>query len=177
MTAQKKVILRRFLGDSLAGYLPGGNFVSESTVSFLDLAGRVTLLPIGEVKFVAYVRNFSLGDAAEIDRTLRRTFAARPRMEGLWVRVTFRTGDSLEGMAPPGLALLDDVLGVRGLQLTPPDTRANAQRIYVPRDAMQQLELLGVVSAATRQRAPKPLSKTEAQHELFQSPELAEPLS
>ena len=171
MTAQKKVIVRRFLGDSLAGYLPGSGFISDNTVHLLDLSGRVTSLPVTEVKFVAYVRNFSLNEAAEIDRSLRRSFLARPRTEGLWLRVTFLTGDTLEGVTAPGLTMVDEILDLRGLQLVPPETRSNTQRVYIPRSSMQQLELLGVVSAHLRPRVPARSRKTDEQSELFAAPD------
>ena len=171
MTAQKKVIVRRFLGDSLAGYLPSSGFLTDDAVSLLDLSGHVTPIPLSELKFVAYVRNFNLSDSAEIDRTLRRTFLARPRSDGLWVRVTFRTGDTMEGVTAPGLPLLDELLDTRGLQLIPPDTRSNTQRVYIPRAAMTQLDLLSVVSTVARQRTVAAAKrKGDEQNELFPAP-------
>lgn len=171
MAAQKKVIVRRFLGDSLAGYLPASGFVGGETLSLLDLSGRVTPIPLAEVKFVAYVRHFNLNEAAEIDRALRRSFLARPRAEGLWIRVTFRTGDTLEGVMAPGLTWIDEILDLRGLQLVPPDTRTNTQRVYIPRAAMLQLDLLGVVSTSTRPRSSFRTRKTDQQNELFPYPD------
>ena len=167
MASQKKVIVRRFLGDSLAGYLPAGGFVDHNSLALLDLTGRVTSIPLSELKFAAYVRDFNLSDAESIDRSLRRSFLARPRSEGLWVRITFRSGDLLEGLATPGLSLLDEVLDIHGLQLTPPDTRGNTQRIYVPRIAMTRLELLGVVSPTTRYAASRRAQSRVGQDELF----------
>ena len=40
-----------------------------------------------------------------------------------------------------------------GLLLTPPDTRSNTQRIYVPRPAIQALEVVSLIGAAGRKRA------------------------
>ena len=53
-----------------------------------------------------------------------------------------------------------------GLLLTPPDTRSNTQRVYVPRQAIQTLEVLSLIGAASRKRAytPKP---TGEQRDLF----------
>ena len=146
-----------------------GGFVTGDAVSLLDLTGRLISLALTDVKFIAYVRDFNLAETDHVERSLRRTFLARPRTEGLWVRVTFRSGDALEGIASPGLGLLDEVLDVHGLQLTPPDTRTNTQRVYIPRAAMMQLDLLGVVSASSRRRRPVKSTRIEGQDELFET--------
>jgi hypothetical protein len=45
-----------------------------------------------------------------------------------------------------------------GLQLTPPDFNSNTDRIYVPRSALSELTVLGVVGIARR----KPTAATPA---------------
>jgi hypothetical protein len=50
--------------------------------------------------------------------------------------------------------------------LTPPDTRSNTQRIYVPRQAIQNLEVVSLIGAAGRKRAEVAPRDTE-QPELF----------
>jgi hypothetical protein len=52
------------------------------------------------------------------------------------------------------------------LLLTPPDTRSNTQRIYVPRQAVQTLEVLSLIGAAGRKRAETPKPSVE-QADLF----------
>jgi hypothetical protein len=37
--------------------------------------------------------------------------------------------------------------------VTPPDTRSNTQRIYVPRQAIQTLEVVGLIGASGHKRA------------------------
>jgi hypothetical protein len=39
-----------------------------------------------------------------------------------------------------------------GLLLTPPDTRSNTQRIYVPRQAIQTLEAVSLIGVAAGKR-------------------------
>ena len=105
-SSRKKVIVRRFIGDIIPGYLPSSNFVraltSGRTIDLLDLSGRVVTLPLDDIKYICYVRDFNLNDTANPERLTRRTFLARPRSEGLWIRLTFRAPDSdqLEGLAP-----------------------------------------------------------------------------
>jgi hypothetical protein len=67
----------------------------------------VLAVPLSEIKHIAYVRDFNLNDSVNPERLTRRTFLARPRTEGLWVRLSFRgqstpsnEPDQLEGLAP-----------------------------------------------------------------------------
>ena len=150
-TSQKKVILRRFSGDGLPGYLPASGFVHGKDLTLLDLSGRVTEIPLREIKSVFFVRDFNLGDAVNPERMQRKSFLARPRVEGLWLRLVFReSGEMLEGLAPLDASLLDDLTQDAGLQIAPPDTRSNTQRIYIPRLAIASLELLAVVTSRSR---------------------------
>jgi hypothetical protein len=168
--SRKKVILRRFSGDTLPGYLPSFGFVHHRAIDLLDLSGRIIPLPIKDIKTVSYVRDFNLADAANPERLSRKAFLARPRSEGLWVRLTFRSGDLLEGLAPTDRTLLDGLADDDGLFLTPPDTRANTQRLYVPRAAIVELQLLAVItSPSRRQPLPLPIAK-DLQEELFHLP-------
>jgi len=155
--AQKKVIVRPFTGPPISGYLAAGGFVSGGQADLMDTGGRVIPLQINEVKLIAYVRDFNLADVLDPERLGRRTFPARPRSEGLWLRMTFRDNDVLEGMAGLDIAFLDSIVTDQGLSVTPPDARSNALRVYVPRSALTGLDLLGVVtSAAKRKAAVKP---------------------
>jgi len=170
-TTRKKAIVRRFSGDTLPGYLPHAGFVRNNSIDLLDLAGRILALPLNDIKTISYVRDFNLSDTANPERLSRRAFLARPRSEGLWVRLTFRTGDLLEGLAPTDRSLLDAMADDDGLFLTPPDTRANTQRLYVPRAAVTELQLLAVITTPSRrQPAPAGAPKENLQDELFHLP-------
>ena len=170
-SAHKKVIVRRLTNETLPGYLPLAGFVRnrapQSSLDLLDLSGRVVPLLLSDIKHVAYVRDFNLSDTANPERLTRRTFLARPRSEGLWVRITFRSGDLLEGLAPIDITLADDLINDTGLQLTPPDVRSNTQRIFVPRTSITELQLLAVITSPSR-RKPLPASSVPSlQEDLF----------
>lgn len=169
--SRKKVIVRRFSGDAIPGYLSHASFVRSESLDLLDLSGRILSLPLSDIKTVSYVRDFNLSDTQNPERLTRRAFLARPRSEGLWVRLTFRTGDLLEGLAPTDRTLLDGLIDDAGLFLTPPDTRSNTQRIYVPRAAIADLQLLAVITTPSRRQplADKPAKET-LQDELFHLP-------
>ena len=100
---------------------------------------------------MCYVRDFPAGsaDQANPERLVRKRFSLRPRTAGLWLRLTLTDGDELEGLAANDRTLVDGA----GLLLTPPDTRSNTQRIYVPRQAIEKLEVLSLIGVASRKRA------------------------
>jgi hypothetical protein len=170
-SSRKKVIVRRFSGDALPGYLASASFIHSNSLELLDLAGRIISLPLNDIKTVSYVRDFNLSDTANPERLTRRTFLARPRSEGLWLRMTFRSGDLLEGLAPTDLTLLDSLIDDAGLFVSPPDTRSNTQRIYIPRAALTEIQVVAVITTPSR-RQPLPAAKSteDLQEELFHLP-------
>jgi hypothetical protein len=97
---------------------------------------------LGDIKSVYFVREF--GDA----ELARKTFTTRPRTEGLWVRLRFRDNDIIEGTMPNNLATALP----EGFLINPPDTRSNTQRIFVPRSALIELTVLGVIGTSGRKR-------------------------
>ena len=160
-SSRKKVIARKLNREWLAGYLPSANFAHRGHVELLDLLGKVLALPLDELKWICFVRDFNSGEADNPERLLRKSFAGRPRSEGVWMRVRLSDGDSLEGLAGNDLTLLDPV----GVFLTPPDIRSNTQRVFVPRQAIAELAVVAVVLAPSRQK-PR---ETPRQEDLFGS--------
>ncbi len=159
-STRKPVIVRKFSREWYAGYA-GAVFGQDSpSLEVLDLGGKVLTLSWDTVKWVCYVRDFSSsGDAANPERLLQKRFAVRPRTAGLWLRMVLNDGDELEGIAANDRSLIAG----SGLLVTPPDTRSNTQRIYVPRQAIQSLEVVSLIGAGGHRR------KTEPQPELFPS--------
>jgi hypothetical protein len=119
------------------------------------------------VKWICYVRDFPSGsaDQANPERLLRKRFSLRPRTAGLWLRLTLADGDELEGLAANDRSLVDGV----GLLLTPPDTRSNTQRIYVPRQGIQALEVVSLIGATGHKRAEA--ARRGEQRDLFSGEE------
>jgi hypothetical protein len=151
--SHKKVVVRRFELALAWGYLPASGFVESGTVHLMEVDGRIKSLFLNDIKTIVYVRDFNLDDPTEPERIGRRTFAARPRGDGLWLRLGFRDGDSLEGLAGVDMGFLESLIEDRGVFLTPPDTRGNAQRVFVPRSAIRSLEVLGYVTAPSKKLA------------------------
>jgi len=92
---------------------------------------------------VYFVRDFD-----DPNLPARKTFATRPRTEGLWVRMRFRDNEVMEGLMPNNLAHL----GTDGFLVTPPDTRSNTQRIFVPRSALTEILVLAVIGGQHARR-------------------------
>jgi hypothetical protein len=144
--SRKKVIVRKLSRDWLSGYLPPADFVVHEEVEMLDLAGKLVSVAVAEVKWICFVRDFQSGDANQPERLLRKTFVTRPRTQGLWIRARLKDNDVIEGLAQNDLTLLD----AEGLFLIPPDTRSNTQRIFLPRQAIAELEVLAVIKTGAR---------------------------
>lgn len=147
---RKPVIVRKFSRDWCAGYVGGDFGQGGADLEILDLNGRVLRMSWEQVKWVCYVRDIagpsSGGESANPERLLHKRFAIRPRTAGVWMRMTLLDGDELEGLAANDRNLIDGA----GLLLTPPDTRSNTQRIYIPRSAIQTLEIVGLIGAGAR---------------------------
>jgi len=153
-STHKKVVIE--LGDktALRGYINPGRISGAETLDLLTPDGEHEQVPIARVRAVYFVR-----DLEEEFAPGRKAFLSRPKLDGLWVKVTFRDQATLEGVIPNDLvAFLDN-----GLHLTPPDFNSNADRIYVPRPAIAELTVLGVVGVARR----KPATAAAAQPKLF----------
>ena len=156
LTTNKKVYVTRFERESVQGFVqtPGG--FTEDAVELLTPAGMLLRLPYSEVKAVCFVRDFDGGDTWRE----HRTFASRPKAPGLWVRLVFQDNDSTEGMLANNLILLEP----NGFFITPPDPSFHNQRIFVPRLAVREVQVIGVVGS--RRKVAKP-AKPEGQLEMF----------
>jgi len=102
------------------------------------------------IRWIAFVRDFNLDDGSDPERLARRTFLARPRTEGLWVRLTLVGGSVFEGLAPLDISLVDGLLDDRGIFLIPPDIRSNTQRIYIPRSVILELQVVAVITTPSK---------------------------
>lgn len=154
-SAQKKVVVRQTGGRLAWGYLPQSGFVRDGRVELIEVDARAKWLDLNEIETIAYVRDFNLDDPVEPERIGRRSFPARPRGEGLWVRVGFREAQPLEGLMSFDLGFIDRLLEDQGVFLTPPDGRGNTLRVFVPRTALRGVEVLGWVTSPTKKAAEK----------------------
>ena len=165
--ARKPVIVRNLTRDWCAGYAGSNPADENSELELLDSLGKLRRIPWNQVKWVCYVREFPAegfgaafaNDGAQPERLLRRKFSTRPRIAGLWLGLTLADGDELEGVAANDRSLIDG----SGLLLAPPDTRSNTQRVFVPRSAIREMTVLGVINPLSRAR-----QKAGPQPQLFE---------
>jgi Family of unknown function (DUF6982) len=155
-STHKKVVVLFSDRTRVQGYLNPARLQAAPSIDLLTAEGEHRPIEMKDVKAVYFVRDFTEKYEPE-----RKAFFSRPKLEGLWVRLTFLDRDTLEGVVPNDLlALLDS-----GVNLTPPDPNGAAMRIYVPRPALAELTVLGVVGVA-RRKAPAP-APAAAQPKLF----------
>ncbi|MFZ0704473.1 MAG: hypothetical protein WAM71_02635 [Candidatus Korobacteraceae bacterium] len=145
-STRKKVIVRKLDRDTAAGYV-GSEYIADGKLELLNTAGNVVSIALSEIKGVYFVREFT-----EPESLTRKTFTSRPRAEGLWVRLHFRDNEIIEGLMPNDLIQE----GVDGFSIIPPDTRSNTQRIFVPRSALSEMNVIAVIGEKKSQRGRRP---------------------
>jgi hypothetical protein len=158
--ANKKVWIARFDRAPLQGFVqtPGG--LQTDAVELLTTEGTLLQVPYSETKAVCFVRDFDNTEAWKRNRS----FAARPKTPGLWIQLRFRDGDTLEGLIPNNLLQTD----ATGYSVIPPDPSFQNQRVFVPRLALEAVEVLGVIGSPLRRKAKKPgAADKDKQLEMF----------
>ena len=152
----KKAVVRRFQRESLTGYVNPLSYLRPDGIELLSAEGQIVQVPYAEIKTVSFVRDFDA--AAEPERPL---FANRPKMEGLWMRFTFRDGEVMEGVMPNNLLTVE----AYGFSVVPPHPYSAQQRVFLPRPALRLVEVLGVVGSPLKRR--KHQAAPDAQIGLF----------
>jgi hypothetical protein len=153
-STHKKVVVVFSDRKKLEGYLNPSRLQLAEPLDLITVDGEHRPISLKDLRAVYFVREFS-GEYEPV----RKAFLSRPKLDGLWVRLKFHDNETLEGVVPNDLlALLDS-----GVQITPPDLNGAVPRIFVPRDALAELTVLGVVGIARR----KPAAPTPLQPKLF----------
>jgi hypothetical protein len=145
-STKKKAIVRRYDREPLAGYVNPLTFLQPDGVELLSAEGKVSSIPYLDVRCVVFVREFEEPGATE-----RRVFLTRPKMEGLWVSLRFRDGDVMEGVMTNNLLQHEPF----GFNVIPPDPFSNNQRFFIPRTALESVQVLGVVGSPLKKRKAK----------------------
>jgi hypothetical protein len=169
--AHKPVVIRKLDHSLLKGFVDPASFLRPKAIEVLDREGRLLTVPLDEIKGVFFVREFE----GNPRRPERKIFRGRPRIPGLWVRMTFRDHEVLEGVLPNNLLELNSL----GFLATPPDLRSNNLKAFVPRTALNRIDVLDVISSAavrrnsSRPAATKAGSARRATHTLPMKPPIA----
>lgn len=140
-STHKKVIVLLSDKKPLRGYLNPSRLIHADPIDLLSPDGEHQELPLSKIRSIYFVREFS--DEFEPER---KAFLSRPKIEGLWVRLRYTDNETLEGVVTNDLVSLLD----NGIQITPPDLNSTTDRIFVPRAALAEVTVLGVVGIARR---------------------------
>ena len=139
--------VRRFGKAHIEGYVIPNSFQLRDGIDLIARSAEAVFVPYREVRAVYFVRDFG----KDPERTQRKLFPTRPKLGGLWVRMRFLDGEELEGVMPNDLR----IMGNYGVTLTPPNSKANIRRVFVPRDALEEFVVLGVIGRPTRKARPR----------------------
>lgn len=140
-SSNKKAVVQLLDLTAIKGYLNPSGLGGSATIDVLSPEGEHRSVELKTIRMIYFVRE--LDDSFQLQR---KTFLSRPKLDGLWVRVRFADEDLIEGLISSDLIdLLDG-----GIQLTPPDLHGNTVRLYIPRCAIEEMKVLGVVGVARR---------------------------
>jgi hypothetical protein len=157
-STHKKVVVLLLDRTSLRGYLNATGLGRVDTIDLLTPDGEHRPVDLNEVKSIHFVREFLDTSSPE-----RKIFLSRPKLDGLWVRLRFRDDDVMEGIVANDLLDMLDT----GVQLTPPDLHGNTLRLFIPRSALAEVKVLGVVGVARRGAADSRAAAAASQSKLF----------
>jgi hypothetical protein len=160
-STSKKVMILRFDREPLEGFVNPQSFLETEGVHLLSQTGSLTVVPYQDIKMICFIKDFGQPPA----EWARKRFASRPKSAGLWLRMRFRDGDIMDGLLNNDLLHLEH----SGFTVSPPDRGAGSQRVFIPRAALTDLKVLGVVGSplrAGRRRKQTPAAD-ERQLEMF----------
>lgn len=144
----KKVVVRRFDRETLNGFVNPLSYLQPLNLELLRPEGTLALLPYDEIKTVSFVKDFEAADEPN------RIFMTRPKLDGVWVRMQFRDGDQMDGILPNDLLAWE----IAGFTVTPPEPDSNNQRVFVPRQALRKIQVMGIVGSPLRIKRKKATS-------------------
>ena len=159
-STNKKVVVIRFDREPLSGVVNPGGFGDSGPVEILSSTGNLIRAALEEIKAICFVKDLPAPDTWQANRL----FSVRPKGGGLWLRFRFRDQDSMDGVVPNNLLSLE----TNGFTVVPPDPSFFNQRIFVPRLAVVEAQVMGVIGSPLRQVATKKTKPASpAQIELF----------
>src|SRR5438445_870286 len=127
---KRKVIARKVDGQILKGYVETiPDLANADAITLQSLTEEVIIIPKTEMKALFFVRKFSGNkEYSEV-----KFFDSQPKIDGLWVRLTFYDKELIEGIVANSIQfLMED-----GFYLKPPDPNSNNRLMYVVKRALQ----------------------------------------
>jgi hypothetical protein len=110
--------------------------LAKSLTVHSSINGRSVAIPVDTLKALYFVKSFE-GDAAYAET---KFFNPAPRIEGLWIHVTFADGETTEGIVSNNINLVNEP----GFLMKPPDPLSNNHAVYVLKSALKHFRVVGV---------------------------------
>jgi hypothetical protein len=143
----KRIVLYRFDRLPLEGFGRAGPFVPGVDLELMSAEGNLQVVTFAEVKALCFV-----SEGGQMNLFTEHTFfERRPKQPGLWTRFTFRDGDQLDGLLSHNLLEWPEA----GYSAIPPRASATRQWVFIPRVAVTNTELRGVVGKSAAPRSPR----------------------
>jgi hypothetical protein len=101
-------------------------------------SGEARAIQLDAVKALFFVKTFE----GRTDYTELKFFDRNPQIEGLWVKIRFRDGETTEGIVHNSLPFVKD----SGFFLRPPDPESNNRVLYVIKNSLADFRILGIRS-------------------------------
>ncbi len=133
----KRLILYRFDRQPVEAFVHADAYLQEAGVEVMLLDGSLQIVDYKSLKALCFAAEGASPDLFSVQSSFER----RPKANGVWVSFRLRDDDVLEGILPHNLAEWP----VQGFYLTPPKTSANRQRVFLPRQAIRETAVLGVI--------------------------------
>lgn len=98
--------------------------------------GKKQSIPLAAMKALFFVKSFAGNPQyAEI-----KFFNGEPKIEGLWVHLTFADNEKTEGIVHNSISFLTEA----GFLMKPPDPNSNNQAVYVLKESLTHFRVVGV---------------------------------
>lgn len=143
---RQPVIVRTFEGDSVRGYIASASDKQDEAESPCPPLTGHTIFAAAEgdekaaVKMDRIKAIHLMRDREDGADQVVRFFDSAPAPSTLWVRVSFRDGELMEGAIQNTLPSISAPL----LELQPLDHKADRQCVWIPRAAIAELQVITV---------------------------------
>ena len=110
--------------------------LSKALIIQSSISGRGISVPVDTLKALYFVKSFE-GDASYAET---KFFNPAPKIEGLWIHVTFADGETTEGIVSNNINFVND----SGFLMKPPDPLSNNHAVYVLKSSLAHFRVVGV---------------------------------
>lgn len=159
-STSKRLILYRFDRPPAEALVHADAYFQATGIEVMFPDGVLQVIDYNTVKALCFAAE---GAPADLFSS-QNSFERRPKTPGIWASFRLRDDDLLEGVLPHNILEWP----AQGYFLTPPKANAYRQRVFLPRQAVRETALLGLVG-----KAPALQSKQAAKPELDASRQLS----